>query len=132
MAAIDTNVLLRFLLQDKQKRAVAATRLVPAALNAGKPLHVPVSVALELERVLRSRFEMDKAAASLDGAPPDRFTLENIMTDDPRCCGSGTCLIDAEGRCWCGQRWDGQKMCFAPPPGAPPAPVADDRDPDTP
>jgi hypothetical protein len=33
------------------------------------------------------------------------------MTDDPRCCGSGTCIIDPEGRCWCGQQWDGQKMC---------------------
>jgi hypothetical protein len=37
------------------------------------------------------------------------------MVDDPRCCGTGTCLIDAEGRCWCGQQWDGQKMCFAEP-----------------
>ncbi len=36
------------------------------------------------------------------------------MNEDPRCCGSGTCIIDAEGRCWCGQRWDGQKMCHAP------------------
>ena len=36
------------------------------------------------------------------------------MTEDPRCCGSGTCIIDAEGRCWCGQQWDGNKMCFAP------------------
>jgi hypothetical protein len=36
------------------------------------------------------------------------------MTDDPRCCGSGTCIIDNEGRCWCGQQWDGQKMCHAP------------------
>ena len=34
------------------------------------------------------------------------------MTDDPRCCGTGTCMIDAEGRCWCGQQWDGEKMCF--------------------
>jgi hypothetical protein len=32
------------------------------------------------------------------------------MSDDPRCCGSGTCIIDAEGRCWCGQQWDGEKM----------------------
>jgi len=33
------------------------------------------------------------------------------MTEgDARCCGSGTCIIDAEGRCWCGQRWDGEKM----------------------
>jgi len=36
------------------------------------------------------------------------------MTDDPRCCGSGTCIIDAQGRCWCGQQWDGQKMSHAP------------------
>jgi hypothetical protein len=33
------------------------------------------------------------------------------MNEDPRCCGSGTCIIDTEGRCWCGQQWDGQKMC---------------------
>jgi hypothetical protein len=32
------------------------------------------------------------------------------MTDDPRCCGSGTCIIDTDGRCWCGQRWDGHRM----------------------
>ncbi len=32
------------------------------------------------------------------------------MTDDPRCCGSGTCIIDPAGRCWCGQQWDGEKM----------------------
>ena len=36
------------------------------------------------------------------------------MNEDPRCCGSGTCIIDNEGRCWCGQQWDGQKMCQAP------------------
>jgi hypothetical protein len=36
------------------------------------------------------------------------------MNEDPRCCGSGTCIIDAEGRCWCGQQWDGQKMCHLP------------------
>lgn len=36
------------------------------------------------------------------------------MSDDPRCCGSGTCIIDLEGRCWCGQQWDGNKMCLAP------------------
>jgi hypothetical protein len=34
------------------------------------------------------------------------------MSDDPRCCGTGTCIINAEGLCWCGQRWDGEKMCF--------------------
>ena len=36
------------------------------------------------------------------------------MNEDPRCCGSGTCIIDTDSRCWCGQRWDGQKMCHPP------------------
>lgn len=39
------------------------------------------------------------------------------MPEDPRCCGSGTCIIDAQGRCWCGQRWDGEKMCHEAKPG---------------
>jgi hypothetical protein len=39
---------------------------------------------------------------------------EFSMIEDPRCCGSGTCIIDPEGRCWCGQQWDGQKMCHSP------------------
>ena len=33
------------------------------------------------------------------------------MQDDERCCGTGTCIIDSQGRCWCGQQWDGEKMC---------------------
>ena len=33
------------------------------------------------------------------------------MQDDERCCGVGTCIIDAHGLCWCGQQWDREKMC---------------------
>ncbi len=36
------------------------------------------------------------------------------MSEDPRCCGTGTCIIDPEGRCWCGQQWDGEKMAMPP------------------
>jgi hypothetical protein len=36
------------------------------------------------------------------------------MQDDERCCGTGTCIIDAEGRCWCGQQWNGERMCMPP------------------
>ncbi len=43
------------------------------------------------------------------------------MQEDTRCCGTGTCLINADGFCWCGQRWDGEKMCFAKPDAAPSA-----------
>jgi hypothetical protein len=34
------------------------------------------------------------------------------MSEDPRCCGTGTCIINEDGLCWCGQKWDGEKMCF--------------------
>lgn len=33
------------------------------------------------------------------------------MSEDPRCCGTGTCIINDKGVCWCGQVWDGEKMC---------------------
>ena len=33
--------------------------------------------------------------------------------EDKRCCGRGVCIINAEGICWCGQRWDGEKMVAA-------------------
>lgn len=37
------------------------------------------------------------------------------MSDiDKRCCGSGVCIINDAGECWCGQRWDGSKMSFVP------------------
>jgi hypothetical protein len=36
------------------------------------------------------------------------------MKNDERCCGSGTCIIDAKGCCWCGQQWDGEKMVQQP------------------
>ncbi len=37
------------------------------------------------------------------------------MSKDTRCCGTGTCIINNEGLCWCGQVWDGEKMCMPKP-----------------
>ena len=54
------------------------------------------------------------------------------MAEDTRCCGSGTCIIDPEGRCWCGQQWNGERMA-APPlqmPTAPPLAAAPQADTD--
>ncbi len=36
------------------------------------------------------------------------------MADDPRCCGTGVCIINPQGYCWCGQKWDGKKMSLPP------------------
>lgn len=33
-----------------------------------------------------------------------------MKTPDQRCCGSGVCIINHDGECWCGQIWDGEKM----------------------
>jgi len=30
--------------------------------------------------------------------------------EDKRCCGRGVSIINDEGVCWCGQRWDGEKL----------------------
>jgi hypothetical protein len=32
--------------------------------------------------------------------------------NDLQCCGTDACIINSEGYCWCGQQWDGKKMCF--------------------
>jgi hypothetical protein len=37
----------------------------------------------------------------------------STMSEDPRCCGTGTCIINNQGVCWCGQVWDGEKMCMS-------------------
>lgn len=49
--------------------------------------------------------------------------------EDPRCCGTGTCIINEDGQCWCGQTWDGERMCFAPAPVAGTEPPSDVEDP---
>ena len=64
MAALDTNVLVRFLMQDEPAQLRSAQRLIRNSLSAGELLFVPVTVALELEWVLRSAFTFDKSAVT--------------------------------------------------------------------
>jgi hypothetical protein len=33
-----------------------------------------------------------------------------MKAPDKRCCGSGVCIINDAGECWCGQVWDGERM----------------------
>lgn len=62
MASLDTNVLVRFLVEDDSGQLAAARSLIRRCIAAGESLYVPVTVALELEWVLRSSFGFDKAA----------------------------------------------------------------------
>ncbi len=61
MAALDTNVLLRFLFQDDMEQTALARRFFRKCLGAGQALYVPITVFLELEWVLRANFGMPKA-----------------------------------------------------------------------
>lgn len=61
MPALDTNVLLRLLMRDDAGQLAAAQTLVAQSQSTGEGLFIPVTVALELEWVLRSRFGLDKA-----------------------------------------------------------------------
>ena len=60
MAALDTNVLVRYLVQDDDRQLAVARKLVLAAVRAGETLYVPITVLLELEWVLRSSFGFEK------------------------------------------------------------------------
>jgi hypothetical protein len=80
---------------------------------------------LGLRRVIRS--------SSKSGVANGDTTGKTHMQDDERCCGTGTCLIDATGRCWCGQQWDGEKMCRpTDAPGAAETPLSAMQMPTTP
>lgn len=61
MAALDTNLLVRFLVEDDEAQLLAAKKLITNCLLAGETLYVPVTVSLELEWVLRSNFGFGKA-----------------------------------------------------------------------
>ncbi len=61
MSALDTNVLLRFLVADDPRQFKLANAYIKS-VSAHARLFVPLSVSIELECVLRSRYEIDKAS----------------------------------------------------------------------
>ena len=56
MPALDTNVLVRYIVQDDASQLAAAKRLIGRCVAEGSMLFVPVTVSLELEWVLRANF----------------------------------------------------------------------------
>lgn len=61
MPSLDTNVLVRWLVEDDSAQAARAQSLFESAQVHRSPLFVPSTVMLELEWVLRSRYQFDKA-----------------------------------------------------------------------
>ena len=60
MLAIDTNVLVRFLVRDDEVRFDKACRLIKREVAAGRPIFISLLVLLETEWVLRSRYRLSK------------------------------------------------------------------------
>lgn len=65
MPGLDTNLLVRWLVDDDDTQTAQVQALFDAARRAGDTLFVPTTVVLELEWVLRSRYGMDKPAVLL-------------------------------------------------------------------
>lgn len=60
MAALDTNVLVRWLTNDDVKQCAIVARLFDEAIRKGERLFVTVTVMLEVEWVLRARYQYDR------------------------------------------------------------------------
>jgi predicted nucleic-acid-binding protein len=60
MLGIDTNVLVRYLVRDDQSQYERTRRLIHREVNTGEPVLVSLLVLLEMEWVLRSRYELAK------------------------------------------------------------------------
>ena len=68
MAALDTNVLVRWLTADNEAQCAVVSNLLEIAAEKEERFFVPVTVILETEWVLRSRYRFDKptVTAALD------------------------------------------------------------------
>lgn len=64
MPALDTNVLVRYLVADDKKQFQSAKTLIETA-NDEAPLFLSLSVIVELEWVLRSLYDFDKSTLIL-------------------------------------------------------------------
>jgi len=79
MLGLDTNVLVRLLVNDEPAQADRARRLVERCAAAGEPVFVSLLVLLETEWVLRSRYGFEKAKVriAMDALLETReFTIE--------------------------------------------------------
>ncbi len=61
MLGLDTNVLIRYLMQDDQRQYEKAKRLIHREAGNGEPVLISLLVLLEIEWVLRSRYGLSKA-----------------------------------------------------------------------
>ena len=61
MVGLDTNVIVRFLLRDDRRQAVAARAAIEEAIGSGEPVVVSLVTLAETEWVLRSNAKRSKS-----------------------------------------------------------------------
>lgn len=108
MLGVDANVLVRFLIRDDQLQCEKARRLIDREASRGEPVLVSLLVLLEMEWVLRSRYELAKSdvvavfSALLDTADlafEDEPSVEHaIYSWKNSTADFADCLIDARNR----------------------------------
>ena len=108
MLGVATNVLVRYLIRDDQLQYEKARRLIDREASRGEPVMVSLLVLLEMEWVLRSRYELPKSdvvtvfSALLDTADlafEDEPSVEHaIYSWKNSTADFADCLIDARNR----------------------------------
>ena len=108
MLGLDTNVLVRFLVQDDQTQFERAQKLIGRELRTDNAVLVSLLVLLETEWVLRSRYGMTKAAIAaafsglLDSVEvrfEDEHSIESaLFTWKDSSVDFADCLIGARNR----------------------------------
>jgi predicted nucleic-acid-binding protein len=126
MLGLDTNVLIRYLVQDEAQQCERARRLIARELAKGEPVFVSLLVLLETEWVLRSRYALEKAqclmtlSALLDTADlafEDEACIEQALYSwKDSTADFADCLIEARNRrlgCSATATFDGKALAIA-------------------
>jgi predicted nucleic-acid-binding protein len=126
MLGLDTNVLIRYLVQDDRRQYEKARRLIHREAGKGEPVLVSLLVLLEIEWVLRSRYGLSKAeilaafSALLDAADlafEDETSVEYALYSwKDSAADFADCLIEARNRrlgCRATATFDGKALKLA-------------------
>ena len=126
MLGLDTNVLIRYLVQDDRRQYEKARRLIQREAGNGEPVLISLLVLLEVEWVLRSRYGLSKAdilaafSALLDAADlafEDETSVEYALYSwKDSAADFADCLIEARNRrsgCRATATFDGKALKVA-------------------
>jgi predicted nucleic-acid-binding protein len=126
MLGLDTNLLIRYLIEDDRRQSEEARRLIRRETGNGEPVLVNLLVLLEIEWVLRSSYGLPKAEilaafsallAAADLAFEDETSVEYALYSWKNSAADfADCLIEAHNRrlgCRATATFDGKALKLA-------------------